>query len=273
MVTDLLADLVDRGLSTERAVLFVIDGAKALRKAIRDVFGDDHGVVQRCQRILHNASYVVSRTHWIASIRVRRHPFVPTHYLLLYIQTPLYGCTEASQEGVKTVYSLSGDKGNRSMKRVWLLTAVATVLAATAGSEIHRWIDKDGNVHYSDSPPSGVATELIKPPSTPSKGDILRTQVRTDLLIEQQKASRVQRAQERKEREEKRIQRAIAAQQVIGRREACIRAQQSLYALLMRRPVFSIGARGERVFVDDEFRQSEIEKMRRVIAANCEVME
>ncbi len=49
MVTDLLTDLVDRGLSNEGAVLFVIDGAKALRKAIRDVFGDDHGVVQRCQ--------------------------------------------------------------------------------------------------------------------------------------------------------------------------------------------------------------------------------
>jgi len=49
VVTDLLTDLVDRGLSNERAVLFVIDGAKALRKAIRNVFGDDHGVVQRCQ--------------------------------------------------------------------------------------------------------------------------------------------------------------------------------------------------------------------------------
>ncbi len=49
MVTDLLTDLVNRGLSVEGAVLFVIDGAKALRKAIRDVFGDDHGIVQRCQ--------------------------------------------------------------------------------------------------------------------------------------------------------------------------------------------------------------------------------
>ena len=49
MVTDLLTDLVDRGVSSEQPTLFVIDGAKALRKAIRDVFGDDHGVVQRCQ--------------------------------------------------------------------------------------------------------------------------------------------------------------------------------------------------------------------------------
>ncbi len=49
MVTDLLTDLVDRGVSSEQATLFVIDGAKALRKAIRDVFGEEHGVVQRCQ--------------------------------------------------------------------------------------------------------------------------------------------------------------------------------------------------------------------------------
>ncbi|MCG8592146.1 MAG: IS256 family transposase [Proteobacteria bacterium] len=44
----LLRDLVERGLDPERARLFVIDGAKALRSGIRKVFGD-LGVVQRCQ--------------------------------------------------------------------------------------------------------------------------------------------------------------------------------------------------------------------------------
>ncbi len=44
----LLRDLVARGIDPERARLFVIDGAKALRSAIRKVFGD-LGVVQRCQ--------------------------------------------------------------------------------------------------------------------------------------------------------------------------------------------------------------------------------
>ena len=43
----LLADLVDRGLDVEQGLLFVIDGSKALRKAIRQVFGDDVPV-QRC---------------------------------------------------------------------------------------------------------------------------------------------------------------------------------------------------------------------------------
>jgi putative transposase len=44
----LLRDLIDRGLSQEQARLFVIDGAKALRTAIRKIYGD-WGVVQRCQ--------------------------------------------------------------------------------------------------------------------------------------------------------------------------------------------------------------------------------
>jgi len=44
----LIADLVDRGLSADKALLFVIDGARALRKAIRDAYGE-LGIVQRCQ--------------------------------------------------------------------------------------------------------------------------------------------------------------------------------------------------------------------------------
>jgi putative transposase len=48
VATALLSDLVERGLDPEQGILFVIDGAKALRKAIRTVFGD--APVQRCVR-------------------------------------------------------------------------------------------------------------------------------------------------------------------------------------------------------------------------------
>jgi putative transposase len=49
VATTLLANLVERGLDTEQGVLVVIDGAKALRKAVRDVLGV-HTPVQRCIR-------------------------------------------------------------------------------------------------------------------------------------------------------------------------------------------------------------------------------
>jgi transposase-like protein len=48
VATALLSDLVERGLDPEQGMLFVIDGGKALRKAIRTVFGEVP--VQRCQR-------------------------------------------------------------------------------------------------------------------------------------------------------------------------------------------------------------------------------
>jgi putative transposase len=49
VATALLSDLVDRGLDVEQGVLCVLDGAKALRKAVRDVLGVD-ARVQRCVR-------------------------------------------------------------------------------------------------------------------------------------------------------------------------------------------------------------------------------
>jgi len=48
VATALLADLVDRGLDTSQGLLAVLDGSKALRKAVSDVLGDVP--VQRCQR-------------------------------------------------------------------------------------------------------------------------------------------------------------------------------------------------------------------------------
>ena len=48
VVKDLLNSLVERGVQPERKRLFVIDGSKALRSGIEEVFGDD-AWVQRCR--------------------------------------------------------------------------------------------------------------------------------------------------------------------------------------------------------------------------------
>jgi len=44
----LLSNLQSRGLRTDRSLLVILDGSKALRKAVRDTFGDV-ALVQRCQ--------------------------------------------------------------------------------------------------------------------------------------------------------------------------------------------------------------------------------
>jgi len=44
----LLEDLIERGLNPNRVILVVIDGAKALRRAVLDTFGE-RALIQRCQ--------------------------------------------------------------------------------------------------------------------------------------------------------------------------------------------------------------------------------
>jgi putative transposase len=48
VVRALLSELIERGVDVERARLWVIDGGKALRKAIVEIFGST-ALIQRCQ--------------------------------------------------------------------------------------------------------------------------------------------------------------------------------------------------------------------------------
>ena len=58
VVKNLLEDLVERGLSAERRMLVVLDGSKALRKAVADVLGEDTPV-QRC--VIHKKRNIVEQ--------------------------------------------------------------------------------------------------------------------------------------------------------------------------------------------------------------------
>jgi len=58
VVKALLADLVERGLAPDLARLFIVDGAKALSRAIRDTFGR-FALLQRCQ--VHKGRNIIER--------------------------------------------------------------------------------------------------------------------------------------------------------------------------------------------------------------------
>ena len=58
VVKALLADLVERGLQPDIARLFIVDGAKALSRAVRDTFGG-FALIQRCQ--VHKGRNIIER--------------------------------------------------------------------------------------------------------------------------------------------------------------------------------------------------------------------
>jgi putative transposase len=58
VVKAVLADLVERGLQPDIARLFIVDGAKALSRAVRDTFGR-FALIQRCQ--VHKGRNIIER--------------------------------------------------------------------------------------------------------------------------------------------------------------------------------------------------------------------
>ena len=68
----LLTDLRDRGLRTDVKTLFILDGSKALGKAVGEVYGDN-AIIQRCQ--IHKRgnvlSYLPKSCHGIVKQRLR----------------------------------------------------------------------------------------------------------------------------------------------------------------------------------------------------------
>ena len=69
MVASLPSDLVERGLHAQRMRLWVIDGGKALRKAIAQTFGAC-ALIQRCQE--HKRRNVLEHLPEDAHARVKR---------------------------------------------------------------------------------------------------------------------------------------------------------------------------------------------------------
>jgi putative transposase len=78
LVTDLITGLRDRGLDVTRPILAVLDGAKALSRAVKDVF--DKPLIQRCQqhKIRNVIDKLPDRLRTVAERRMRQAYHAPS---------------------------------------------------------------------------------------------------------------------------------------------------------------------------------------------------
>ena len=103
------------------------------------------------------------------------------------------------------------------MFRIALIIAFSAGLAPEAG-QVYKWVDEDGNVHYSDqAPPEGHEAEELIFDSTPSADDVRDAQERTARLKTKHQTSQDQRSEVR---EQKRMQRCIFARQSLDALES-----------------------------------------------------
>ena len=143
---------------------------------------------------------------------------------------------------------------------------ILLMLASTnTFAAISKWVDDQGQVHYSDRPP---------PPGTQPKT------LREDSNVQDTESSSPSDAKTvaereadlKKEKADKQSEADKAAQKKAAedaRKASCDSARENLRALQSGLRVMTVDANGEKSYMDDKERQQRIDKANQTISDNC----
>lgn len=152
----------------------------------------------------------------------------------------------------------------KNKKVVIGIAALALTLSAgSLASEIYKWTDEDGTVHYGDRP-SGAATEQR----------LALTYRRTtgasvDRQMQALADSRAARDEARTAADQQAQEAAAAAAEEDARAERCTKYRAQLESMLQARRLYREDKDGERVYLDDDQRQEARMRAEELIAENC----
>ncbi len=138
-----------------------------------------------------------------------------------------------------------------------------TFAAGAAASEIYRWVDAEGNVHYGDRP-SGEATEQLLQLSY-ARTDGSAVEERVQERLDAQSARTEAQAEQEKAEQEAAKEAEIAAEQ----QKACETARARLETYRNSRRLYKVDENGERVYLDEEQIQAASRKIQEQIAEFC----
>jgi hypothetical protein len=149
---------------------------------------------------------------------------------------------------------------------VQILIAIAILLAtATVCAQVYRWVDKDGKVNYTDTPPPKDVKDAAKkidarPASSTSDGvDRAKATVKNNKEADKRKESAAEAAKKADDE----------AKLAANHAERCKDAKRNLANFESGRPLNTNDEKGERTFMGDEERKANIKKSQDVIAESC----
>ena len=163
-----------------------------------------------------------------------------------------------------------------------VLLAAALLLTAGWAQAQWQWVDETGRRVFSDTPPPAsipdrnvlrrpdmrspaVPVSTVEPETAPGPGAAASTIPRRDEQLEARKKQAEAVEQARQQAELERVARV--------RQENCERANRTRATLVSGIRVSTTNAKGEVVVMDDKARAAEMQRMDRIIAADCGPMQ
>ena len=138
---------------------------------------------------------------------------------------------------------------------ICLLTCCASAHAA-----LHKWVDANGEVQYSDGvPPPEVKASTVRPP--PVAHDAVPQKSTVEREADWRKAQ--------KSKEDAAKKAAQTAEETQDRKSNCEAASRNLAAMQCGQRITTYNAKGETVLMDDSTRQQRMEEARKQVTTYC----
>jgi len=156
------------------------------------------------------------------------------------------------------------------MKKILLI--LLTLVSASAFAGLHKWVDANGKVHYSDQPPPAnvEATTLrsissAKDSATESGAAASSAPAAPKTIAERE--AELKKAQQAKKEATDKADRKQAEAEAI--KENCIAARKYLSLLQEGLRMVEIDDKGERFYLNDEQRQQRIARAQQDVSTYC----
>ena len=133
------------------------------------------------------------------------------------------------------------------------LAFAAMMAFAVAAQTMYKWVDESGRTHYTDTPPPDGKGQKIDVRAPPPSAPVAPAQT----FQEKEQAQRSEKLQKDQATKAADLEEARAKALKKGR---CIEARRQLGVLAVQRPVYTINEKGEKVYMEDKDRQTQIDK-------------
>ena len=161
------------------------------------------------------------------------------------------------------------------MKRRMFLLALALVFSTVAGTEVYKWVDEEGNVHFEDAPPEQVSREFdrLRVSGQPALSDEPSLLLRATPEGDESTPADAQEGEDRL---------VLTPTERRAREQRCVFVRQQLISLRHQLPVYldEDGRyrtrslydeyRGQRQYLDDAARAAEMARLDRELHEVCD---
>lgn len=166
-IAELFRNLIKRGLKYDQGLLFVIDGAKGIRKAVEDVF-DNKAVIQRCtwhkcenvQKYLNQTDQKWFKSEYYSALDRAKYKDAKNDIeaLIKQLADKNLSASRSLQEGVEEILTLHKLKINTEIKRSFHTTNVIENL----NSQLEKYIRKVKNWQNSEMRYRWIGSALLE---------------------------------------------------------------------------------------------------------------